>query len=196
MPLADLFEHTPLDICHVHEPFAPSVSAAALRVSRALNVGSFHAPQERVVATQVARKVVETVLGRLDARTTSYAATAALMERHFPASYEVITPGAPQVPRALRPAGEPVRITFTEDEERPALRLLLRALRGIDATTPWELVVRTALGPSSTPLRADLRERVRYVDAAETPFEELLSGADVFVAAADDLVSQGLLLAQ
>ena len=43
--------------------------------------------------------------------------------------------------------------------------------------------MRTALGPSSTPLRADLRERVRYVDAATTPLEELLSGADVFVAA-------------
>ena len=61
--LGDLFERTPLDICHVHEPFAPSIAAAALRVSRALNVGSFHAPTERIVATQVARKVVELVLG-------------------------------------------------------------------------------------------------------------------------------------
>ena len=194
--LADLFEHTPLDICHVHEPFAPSVPAAALRVSRALNVGSFHAPQERVVATQVARKVVETVLGRLDARTTSYAATATLLERHFPARYDVISPGSPLVPRALRPAGEPVRIVFTEDEERPALRLLLRALRGIDAATPWELVVRTALGPSSTPLRADVRERVRYVDAADTPLEELLSGGDVFVAASAGAEPRPVLLAR
>src|SRR5207342_2923552 len=127
--LGDLFERTPLDICHVHEPFAPSVTAAALRVSRALNVGSFHAPTERIVATQVARKVVQLVLGRLDARSASFAATAALMERHFPASYEVIAPGAPEVARALRPEGEPVRIAFSEDEERPALRLLLRALR-------------------------------------------------------------------
>ncbi len=194
--LADLFEHTPLDLCHVHEPFAPSVSAAALRVSRALNVGSFHAPQERLVATQVTRKVVELVLGRLDARTTSYATTAALMERHFPARYDVLAPGAARVARALRPAGEPVRIAFTEDEERPALRLLLRALRSIDAEESWELVVRTALGPSSTPLRADLRERVRYVDAARTPLEELLSGADVFVAASAGAEPRPALLAR
>ena len=33
----------PLDVCHVHEPFAPSTSSAALRHSRALNVGTFHA---------------------------------------------------------------------------------------------------------------------------------------------------------
>ena len=25
--LGDLFERTPLDICHVHEPFAPSIAA-------------------------------------------------------------------------------------------------------------------------------------------------------------------------
>ena len=34
----------PLDVVHVHEPFAPSASSVALRHSRALNVGSFHAP--------------------------------------------------------------------------------------------------------------------------------------------------------
>ncbi len=194
--LADLFERTPLDLCHVHEPFAPSVSAAALRVSRALNVGSFHATQERVVATQMARKVVQLVLGRLDARTAGYAATATLMERHFPARYEVIPAGTTPVPRALRPDDEPVRIVFTEDEERPALRLLLRALRSVDAQQPWELVVRTALGPSSTPLRADLRERVRYVDADDTPLEELLSGADVYVAASAGAEPRPALLAQ
>ena len=38
----------PLDFVHVHEPFAPSASSVALRHSRALNVGSFHAPTERV----------------------------------------------------------------------------------------------------------------------------------------------------
>ena len=56
--ISDLFEHAAIDLCHVHEPFAPSVASTALRHSRALNVGTFHAPTERVVATQVARKVV------------------------------------------------------------------------------------------------------------------------------------------
>ena len=67
--ISDLFESAALDLCHVHEPFAPSVASTALRHSRALNVGTFHAPTERVVATQVARKVVQLVFGRLDART-------------------------------------------------------------------------------------------------------------------------------
>ncbi len=49
----ELLGHVSLDVCHVHEPFGPSVSSTALRHSRALNVGTFHAPTERLVATQV-----------------------------------------------------------------------------------------------------------------------------------------------
>ena len=44
-----------LDFVHVHEPFAPSTSNAALRHSRALNVGSFHASSERLLSTLLAR---------------------------------------------------------------------------------------------------------------------------------------------
>ena len=92
----------PLDFVHVHEPWAPSAGSVALRHSRALNVGSFHAPAERVLSTQVARRFVELFFGRLDARTASYRATAELLERYFPASYRLLRPAAPAVPRRER----------------------------------------------------------------------------------------------
>jgi len=79
-----------LDFVHVHEPFAPSTSNAALRHSRALNVGSFHASTERLLSTLVARRFVESFFGRLDARTASLPATAELMARHFPAEYRMV----------------------------------------------------------------------------------------------------------
>lgn len=192
--LGDLFDRVPLDIAHVHEPFAPSIASAALRASRALNVGSFHAPEERIVATQVARKVVQLVFGRLDARTASYPSTQRLMERHFPATYRLLPPGAPAPPRARRPADAPLRIAFVEEEERQALRLLLRALRHVECERPWELVVLSATGPSSTPLRADLRGHVRYVSADETSEEELLQNADVLVAASSGAEPQPALV--
>src|SRR4051794_8118712 len=65
----------PLDFGPGREPFAPSVASVALRHSRALNVGSFHAPAERVISTQVARRFVELFFGRLDARTAAFEAT-------------------------------------------------------------------------------------------------------------------------
>jgi predicted metal-dependent phosphoesterase TrpH len=83
-----------LDVVHVHEPFAPSVSSAALRHSHSLNVATFHKPQERVLSTQVARPLVEVFFGRLDARTVAAPATGDLLERYFPGSYELIGPAA------------------------------------------------------------------------------------------------------
>jgi PHP domain/Glycosyltransferase Family 4 len=88
--LEELLSAVPLDFVHVHEPFAPSTSNAALRHSRSLNVGSFHAPTERLLSTLVARRFVETFFGRLDARTASLPATAELMARHFPGDYRLV----------------------------------------------------------------------------------------------------------
>jgi glycosyltransferase involved in cell wall biosynthesis len=192
--ISDLFEVAALDLCHVHEPFAPSVASTALRHSRALNVGTFHAPTERVVATQVARKVVQLVFGRLDARTAAYATTAELLRRFFPGDYAIVAPGADPLERPARAAGdEAVRIAFLEHEERGALRLFLRSLRRLDPALPWEAVVHSERGPSSsTPLRADLLERVRFVDDADTA----LAGADVLVAASDGVAPAPGLIAR
>jgi predicted metal-dependent phosphoesterase TrpH len=88
--IEELLSTVALDFVHVHEPFAPSTANAALRHSRSLNVGSFHAPTERVLSTLVARRFVETFFGRLDARTASLPATAELMERHFPGDYRLL----------------------------------------------------------------------------------------------------------
>ena len=96
----------PPDFVHVHEPFAPSAASVALRHSRSLNVGSFHAPAERVLSTQVARRFVELFFGRLDARTASFEATRDLMQRVFPADYRRPAPRrrAGGARRARRPA--------------------------------------------------------------------------------------------
>jgi predicted metal-dependent phosphoesterase TrpH len=88
--IEELLGAAPLDFVHVHEPFAPSTSNAALRHSRALNVGSFHAPTERLLSGVLARRFVETFFGRLDARTASFPATAELMSRDFPAAYRLV----------------------------------------------------------------------------------------------------------
>ncbi len=69
--MEELLNTVELDFVHVHEPFAPSTSNAALRHSRALNVGSFHSSSERLLSTLVARRFVESFDGRLHARTAT-----------------------------------------------------------------------------------------------------------------------------
>ncbi|HEX8050852.1 MAG TPA: PHP domain-containing protein [Solirubrobacterales bacterium] len=93
-PVKRLLKGRELDIVHVHDPFAPSAPSAALRHSFSLNVATFHAPQERVLATQVARPLVEIFFGRIDARTVTRPETAELLERFFPAGYELLGGGA------------------------------------------------------------------------------------------------------
>src|SRR4051794_6172313 len=183
----------PLDFVHVHEPFAPSVASVALRHSRALNVGSFHAPAERVISTQVARRFVELFFGRLDARTASFTATRELMERHFPAEYRLLRPGA-RAPVSVREPGGRLRIAFAAREERAALRQFLRALRRLPDDLDWEAVVHEPTGavPMGA-LRSAVRDRVRL--ESEAPESEVLAEADVAVVASlGQLVAPGVLL--
>ena len=181
--LDDVLSRAPLDFVHVHEPFAPSTASVALRHSRALNIGTFHAPAERVISTQVARKFVERFFGRLDARTASFDATRELMERAFPATYRVLRPGADAPPPTSRPDDGALRLAFIDHEDRQALRLFLRALRRLPDELPWSATVFTPVGARTSALRSRLRERVEVVTAEDTSEESVLAAADVVVAA-------------
>jgi glycosyltransferase involved in cell wall biosynthesis len=182
--LEELLDRAELDFVHVHEPFAPSASSAALRHSRALNVGTFHSTTERFVSTQVARKVVELLFGRLDGRTASFAATRDLIERYFPGEYRIIRPGADLLQRPDAQAGPP-EIVFSAEEERGALRLFLRALRRLPADLEWQATI-WLRDPASAPavsLSRRLRERVRLAGPADGSEAQHLARATIAVAA-------------
>jgi glycosyltransferase involved in cell wall biosynthesis len=181
----ELLGQATFDFVHVHEPFAPSAASAALRHSRALNVGSFHAATERVLSTQVARRLVELLFGRLDGRAASWATTRDLVSRFFPGDYAVIRPGADVVELASAPADGPIEILFCLEEERAALRLFLRALRRLPLELPWHATVWSRLhGPEPTvALSRALRERVRFAGPTDGSEAQRLARAHVVVAA-------------
>jgi glycosyltransferase involved in cell wall biosynthesis len=185
--IEELLERAPFDFVHVHEPFGPSASFTALRHSRALNVGTFHSATERVLSTQVARRFVELLFGRLDGRSTTFAATRDLVCRYFPGAYRVVPPGADLVARPKRhPEREVVDIVFSAEEERAALRLFLRALRRLPRTLPWHATVWLRGGADqepAIPIPRALRDRVRFVGPADGSEAQFLAASDVAVAA-------------
>jgi hypothetical protein len=179
--LERLLGSVPLDVVHVHEPFAPSTGSAALRHSMSLNVATFHEPVERVLSTQVARMLVEVFFGRIDARTASNEATGELLQRFFPGQYELIRPGADVAEPALDPPPPGrVRIAYCSEEERGALRLLLRALRKLPDDLDWEGVIWFD-GPTDPLARVSqrLRRRLRVVRPRDGEPAEFLAGADI-----------------
>lgn len=153
-----LLAKTPLDIVHVHEPFAPSVASAALRHSYSLNVATFHHPQERVLSTQVARPLVEIFFGRIDARTVTSAETAERLERYFPGSYEL-----------LEPSGDWGALT---DQVEAVYRQLL--VRRHDPTGDPEVQARIAGRPL---IEVDLHMHTDHSKDCATPVDVLLQTA-------------------
>jgi hypothetical protein len=143
-----------LDFVHVHEPFAPSTSNVALRHSRSLNVGSFHSSSERLLSTLVARRFIESFFGRLDARTASGAATRELMERQFPAPYELVPDDEHAAEAFERVYRELAARRHERGQEALARRLRERPLievdlhmhtdHSYDCATPVEVLLATA----------------------------------------------------
>jgi predicted metal-dependent phosphoesterase TrpH/glycosyltransferase involved in cell wall biosynthesis len=187
--IEELLSTLPLDLVHLHEPFAPSASSVALRHSHALNVASFHLPTERLLSTQLARPLSRLLFSRLDARIASYQATADLLQSFFPGKYEVIRPGAEIVPLTrARPTQRPVELVACAREERAALRIFLRALRALPADARWHATVWSP-GPLTPPgtLSARLRERIDVVESDSLPEGEALRAADILVLASEGL---------
>ena len=196
--IEEALETLPLDIVHVHEPFAPSASSVALRTARALSVGTFHNPTERVLSTQFGRQLSQLLFSRLDARIASYEATRTLMDRFFPADYRVVLPAAEPVSlqqsswigsHPPHEGDDTLQLVFIAEEERAALRTFLRALRLLPIDARWRATVW-----SSRPLAAPaalghrLAERVRFVGAESMSIEQALGGAEVLVLGSDGVL--------
>ena len=173
-----LLERAELDFVHVHEPFAPSAASAALRHPRTLNVGSFHAATERFLSTQMARRVVQLLFGRLDGRTASFTVTRELVERYFPGDYRLIRPGADLLHRPGANADDVPEIVFSA-EERGALRLFLRALRQLSTELEWHATVwsRDPDAAATVALPRRLRGRVHFRGPADGSEAQHLAGA-------------------
>lgn len=195
--LEDLFAIDAFDFVHVHEPFAPSASNAALRLSRALNVGTFHHASERTLSTQVARRFVELFFGRLDARVALTRATRDQVQAFFGGDYEIIGPGADPVPANPDPDGlahgagsestaaAPLHVYLGGAEERAAQRILLRALRKLPRELDWRATIRTPAEQPIVPagLSRRMRERIAFVGRAEGFDGAPPADADIAVAA-------------
>lgn len=185
-----LLSTVPFDFVHVHEPFAPSASNAALRHSRSLNVATFHAPTERLLSTLLARRFVETFFGRLDARTATSSQTAALMASYFPGEYAVLagagaetasaetaSAGAAGAGAAGAGSGAAGTAALAPDAARAdAVEAVYREVAGRRHAEEGDERLRARLGKRPL-IDVDLHMHTDHSYDCETPVEVLLSTA-------------------
>jgi hypothetical protein len=205
--LEELFDAIQFDLCHMHDPLPPSVTATALKASGALNVATFHASPQRLLSTPITKRTREQRFGRLDARLATSLCVAHEVESLLGGTVTPIAPGVARPPAgaaALTGASDPapahattaagaagatapLRIAYVEQEERAALRTVLRALRELPADLPWEARLMSTRGPSATaPLPPELAAQVTFLPGGDDDAErELLTWADVAVFASD-----------
>ena len=171
--------------------WAPSASSAALRHSRALNVGTFHSPTEHsgLDSARPPGRRTGPSAGSTPAL-TSYDTTARPAQAViFPGRPGSIMPGADE---ALARGGGARGGRAASGSSSPTGRSAPRcgcscgACAGVSRSRRWTATIVSARGPSSsTPLRADLQERVTYVTPDDLGEAEALARADVLVAASD-----------
>ena len=81
------------DIIHLHEPFAPVIPLYILRLSNAVNVGTFHAFHGSGRLYRLSKYALRRYHEKLDGRIAVSIPALSMVSRHFPGDYRVIPNG-------------------------------------------------------------------------------------------------------
>jgi len=145
----EVLSHEQFDILHIHEPFAPSLPLTALRLSRTVNVGTFHAyapsslSSTPHLAYTSARPILRHYFNRLDGRIAVSRAAQRFIARYFPGDYRLIPNGVDlrrfgvlATPRPELMDGKHNVLFVGRIEKRKGLKFLLRAIPLIQQRCP------------------------------------------------------------
>ncbi len=81
------------DVIHLHEPLAPVIPLYILRLSKAVNVGTFHAFHGSGRVYRVSKYALRRYHDKLDGRIAVSSPALSMVSRHFPGDYRVIPNG-------------------------------------------------------------------------------------------------------
>src|SRR4029079_13026400 len=156
-----IFAEECFDVIHVHEPYAPILSAFALIVADCPNVATFHAAGEKLRSCPQGRGVGGIAVDRADHRIAVSEAARRAAEPYAGGAMEVI-PNGIFLPERFDAGGRNGNVVFIgRNEKRKGLEVLLRAWPEVAAKTGARLrVVRAAplsvrwLRPPAAPTRS------------------------------------------
>jgi phosphatidylinositol alpha-mannosyltransferase len=147
-----------IDLLHLHEPLAPSLSLLALTKDEKLpKVASFHAARDGSLGYGAFRPLLKRWMNRIDERVAVSRAARAFVGRYFPGDYALIPNGidASRFDNAKPdPELEPLRpfVLFVgRPERRKGFPVLVRAMEELRKDFEVQLVTTTEAPPDSPP---------------------------------------------
>ncbi len=201
----DVLEREAFDLLHFHEPFVPFLSPVLLRLSRSVNVATFHAYGGWSPAYQLGSRVMAPYAARLHGRIAVSAAARHFIDRYFPGDYKVIPNGVDPgrferaVPIARWQDGTRNLLFVGRFESRKGLLELLKAYRILRRTGCRCRLLVVGSGPHEREARRYIMTRrmggVEFLGrVSDDERDALLRTADVFVSPATGRESFGIVL--
>ncbi|MEO0071576.1 MAG: glycosyltransferase family 4 protein [candidate division WOR-3 bacterium] len=137
------FEKEKFDIIHLHGSLAPTLPLVALRVSRAINVFTFHATHEKSIAYALSRSFLLPYFRAIHGLVAVSPAARDSAAKYFPGDFRIIPNGvdveffSPNVAPILElDNGRPKILFLGRFEPRKGLKYLLMALPDIVGEVP------------------------------------------------------------
>jgi len=205
-----VFEREQFDVIHLHEPLMPMLCTTVLRLSKAANIGTFHACHGRPgynLAKPFGKWILKRWFRKLQGKIAVSKPAMEFANEHFPGYYNIIPNGvdiehfSPDVPPIEKFADGKLNILFVSRlEKRKGLNYLIEAFKQVKQEIPNSRLI--IVGPG-TRLRRGYEREVRrsgledVVFIGFVPYEELpryYKTADVFCAPAIGRESFGLIL--
>lgn len=201
-----LLDNEEFDVVHMHEPLFPIAPLAALRFSKTLNVGTFHAYLRRSRGYRGFRPLLKRWIGNLHGRIAVSKPAAEFINRYYPGKYTIIPNGidlahfsADAQPFERFMDGKLNLLFVGRMEKRKGLRFLLAAFARLKWEYPQLRLIVVGPGRLDAPSERILGER--YVDDVEiiggVPYDDLpryYRTADIFCSPATGGESFGIVL--
>jgi phosphatidyl-myo-inositol alpha-mannosyltransferase len=207
----EVLQNEKFDIIHLHEPLAPTLGFTVLRLSKGVNIGTFHAaesrPSYRWTKPLLVSKLYHKWFRKLDGRIAVSKPARDFINKFYPASYEIIPNGVNL--NQYNPEGPPlpefmdgkVNILFLgRTEKRKGLEYLLKAYALVKPDYPDSRII--VVTPSIRS-RNKYEKQVAAMGLADVVFiggvsdkdkPRYYNTADIFCSPATGHESQGIVL--
>lgn len=204
-PTRAILDRERFDIIHLHEPLVSALPLTILRISRSVNVGTFHACHREPRGYQLMRPFVTKWFHRLDGKIAVSRPAMDFVSKHFPGDYTIIPNGidvehfsAEVSPIEMFCDGKLNILFVGRLEKRKGLRYLINAYKKVKTELPNSRLIVVGPGARRTyeklVIKANLEDVVfaGYVSNEELP--RYYKTADLFCAPATGEESFGIVL--